>query len=260
MTLFEAKFSDFNISDITQKSINKDGVGKITLINVKLDDKENWMELLFEVKSSVNNPKHVDMKGKFRNGLKFGYSCILRFINLKPETVELLKQGKDVDKVIKKADVLVHCDDPSFYYQAAHEEDSGSHNARYQFQGTKGTGVWSTRHQAGGRKNGLGLCKHLYGCRHWLEDSSNILRVSAKLKDLKLPLAVKEEPVAKEEPKKEEPAVKEEPAKETPKEETEELKKRQGGNRAARRSGNAFDPETKTFHESVLYKLYKSSK
>lgn len=249
MTLFEAKFSDFNISDITQKSINKDGVGKITLINVKLDDKENWMELLFEVKSSVNNPRHVDMKGKFRNGLKFGYSCILRFINLKPDTIEELKKGNKVEDVIKKADVLVHCDDPSFYYQAAHEEDSGSHNARYQFQGTKGTGVWSTRHQAGGRKNGLGLCKHLFGCRHWLEDATNLSIVSAKLKDLKM--EPKEEP--KPEPPKEEP-------KEISKEEKSDLEKRQGGNRASRRQGNAFDPETRTFHESIMYRLYKSNK
>lgn len=234
MTLFEAKFSDFNISDITQKAINKNGVGLVTLINVKLDEKENWMELLFEVKSSINNPKHVDMKGKFRPGLKFGYSCILRFINLNSATIELLKQGKDVDKVIKTADVLVHCDDPSFYYQAAHEEDSKSHNARYAFQGTKGTGVWSVRHQAGGRKNGLGLCKHLFGCRHWLEDTSNISIVSAKLKDLKLP------------PKKDDPVEK---PKEEPK--TEPSKDQQTV------KGPAPKVEAPKVEESIIYKLYK---
>lgn len=188
MKLYEAKFDEFNISDITQKAINKKGIGKVNFINVKVNEKDMWCELLFEVESSEGNPIHTDMVGRFRNGLHYGYACNLRFIKVTPEQMELLKQGKGLQDVIDHNDVILHCDDPSFYWQGNHEEDDRKNNARYKFLGKKGSGVWSARHQAGGRKDGLALCKHLFGVRHWLEDSGNVGTIEQALRDLNLPL------------------------------------------------------------------------
>lgn len=252
MKLYEAKFDDFNISDITQKAINKKGIGQVNLINVKLDEKEKWCELLFEVESSTGNPIHTDMKGRFRTGLKFGYSCILRFTKLSDQQMEELKQGKGIQQIIDKNDVILHCDDPSFYWQGNHEEDSRKHNARYQFQGKKGSGEWSLRHQAGGRKDGLALCKHLFGVRHWLEDSGNVASVNLKFRELNLPLkSDQDEENREEEEKKDDQVVRQNVN--DPKGDGKNAAER----RRDKRSGSAWNPETHSFEESVLYKLYK---
>ena len=95
MKLLETVIDDFNISEITANAIKDKGLGAVALINTILDEKAMTLELLFEVKSSVDDPHHVDMKGKERKGLKYGYSVIIKFFGLKPEHIEGLKEGDE---------------------------------------------------------------------------------------------------------------------------------------------------------------------
>lgn len=203
MKLLETKIEDFNLSQITKDSIDKKGLGKTLLINTILDEKYKTLELLFEVKSSVNDPHHVDMKGKERKGLKFGYSVIIKFFGLTPEHIKGLKKADEealVDVIID-CDAKVHCDDPSFYWQAGQERNHKKKNARYDFQGTPGKGIWAQRHALAGGKDGERLCKHLYAAREWLIDNTaSVVRVIKKDFFARHPEAKN---LPKEEPKKE---------------------------------------------------------
>ena len=100
MKLLETVIDDFNISEITANAIKDKGLGAVALINTILDEKAMTLELLFEVKSSVDDPHHVDMKGKERKGLKYGYSVIIKFFGLKPEHIEGLKEGDDEGRLV----------------------------------------------------------------------------------------------------------------------------------------------------------------
>lgn len=174
MKLLETKLDDFNISDITKKAIDKNGLGAVTFINAKVNQNNRTIELLFEVDSSVGDPKHVDMKGKVNDKLKHGYSSVVNFVDVTDEMFKGLSEGDEetfID-VLTDCDAKVHCDDPSFYWQGAHEEDSKKKNTRFGFQGTKGSGMWTLMHKDAGGKEGERLCKHLYAVKNFIIKNS----------------------------------------------------------------------------------------
>ena len=214
MKLLETVIDDFNISEITANAIKDKGLGAVALINTLLDEKAMTLELLFEVKSSVDDPHHVDMKGKERKGLKYGYSVIIKFFNLKPEHIEGLKEGDEeaLFDVIVDCDAKVHCDDPSFYWQSGHERNHKKKNARYDFQGTPGQGIWAERHAMAGGKDGSRLCKHLYAAREWLIDNTEkVAKVCKKDYEYRNGKSNKMPSTLTTPPKKEEPAKEEIP-------------------------------------------------
>ena len=164
--LFEFTLMDMDISGVTRKAIEKDGLGKLRLINANVygDD----LELLFEMESSHDAPKHVDMQGKEKPGLKYGYACGIRFL----KATKVLKKDEKFDednlkKVFDKCDVQVHCDCPAFYWQGMHQDDSANKTAKYKFQGTPGNHKWTLIHADKGGKTGQALCKHLFKCQEW---------------------------------------------------------------------------------------------
>lgn len=212
MKLLETVIDDFNISEITANAIKDKGLGAVALINTLLDEKAMTLELLFEVKSSVDDPHHVDMKGKERKGLKYGYSAIIKFFKLKPEHIEGLKEGDEgaLFDVISDCDAKVHCDDPSFYWQSGQERNHKKKNARYDFQGTPGQGIWAERHAMAGGKDGSRLCKHLYAAREWLIDNTEkVAKVCKKDYEYRNGKSNKMPSTLTTPPKKEEPAKEE---------------------------------------------------
>ena len=174
MKLLETKLDDFNISDITKKAIEKNGLGAVTFINAKVNQNNKTVELLFEGDSSVGDPKHVDMKGKVNDKLKHGYSSVVNFVDVTDEMFKGLAEGDEETfmDVLTDCDAKVHCDDPSFYWQGAHEEDSKKKNTRFGFQGTKGSGMWTLMHKEAGGKEGERLCKHLYAVKEFIIKNS----------------------------------------------------------------------------------------
>jgi len=76
MIFKETKLQDFDISEITKKAIDKNGVNEPLLISAKLDKDD--LELLFEVESTADEHHKVDLKGNNRDSVR-GYAVVLRF-------------------------------------------------------------------------------------------------------------------------------------------------------------------------------------
>lgn len=179
--LQEFVISDFNISGITQKAIDKDGLGQVKLINATVFGQD--LELLFEVGSSHNEPVHVDMHGKQNPNLKYGYAAVLRFLEMKKVIKEKPLGKGNIDAVFRKCDVQVHCDCPAFYWQGIHQDDSSNHTAKYKFQGKPGNHAWTMRHANAGGTTGQALCKHLYAVTEWLFKHEEDVMEKLQLKD-----------------------------------------------------------------------------
>ena len=172
--LKEETIEDFDISGITQKSINKNGVKDPLLISANVIEEANKkdLELLFEVESSEDEAHKVDLKGNPKES-KRGYAVVVRFKDI--------QDTEDIDKIIEDCDVVVHCDCPAFYFQGMQQDDSINGNARYKFQGEGGNHSWTLRHAHAGGKTGKALCKHLESVKKWLEDKSNHKEIQNKI-------------------------------------------------------------------------------
>jgi hypothetical protein len=173
--LFETAIKDMHTSGITNKSIQKDGTGRVQLIKAVLNGNQS-LSLLYEVESSHDDNKHFSVNGQLMAGLQHGYAVQLQFDNVSNivpndfATLPYSTQEQIIKQVFDKADVRVQCDCGSFYWQGMHQEDD-KHNTSYlPFTGTPGKDIWLGRHNASGNAPGEQLCKHLWAVKESIDN------------------------------------------------------------------------------------------
>lgn len=155
-----------SISGITSKSIEKNGIKDAFLVSAQAT--ADKLILLFEVQSSRDNNKHVNIYGQVQSFLKHGYSVTIAFYQISrfvPKT--WLQEGAQKAKqyiatIVKNCDVKVSCDCPAFYWQGMWEGDDKKKTDYLDFAGTHGKGVWNAKHAQSGGKIGQQMCKHIY--------------------------------------------------------------------------------------------------
>ena len=79
MTLREYRLNQLGISTITDKAIEKFGTGDVAVISARMTGN---LDIVFEVQSSTDDNKHVDLKGNFEPFLQKGYAVTLSFLNV----------------------------------------------------------------------------------------------------------------------------------------------------------------------------------
>jgi hypothetical protein len=181
--LLEYTLDQLSTSGITNKSIQKDGLGKVRFIKAILNY-PNSLHLLFEVDSSHDNNQHFSLNGQLMAGLSNGYAVQLHFVNISnimpPNFTSLpyTQQSQILQLVFDQADVKVSCDCGAFYWQGMHEEDSKKDTSYYSFSGQPGTGAWQDKHVASGLPTqGQQECKHIYSVAEQLNSEiPNILK------------------------------------------------------------------------------------
>ena len=166
MTLREYRLNQLGISTITDKAIEKFGTGDVAVISARMTGN---LDIVFEVQSSTDDNKHVDLKGNFEPFLQKGYAVTLSFLNVNrilPKDWQTKNQTalKQMFKnIFDKCDVKIHCDCPAFYWQGMQEEDDKKHVSYFDFSGQRGKGIWSGRHMSsGGISQGQQMCKHIW--------------------------------------------------------------------------------------------------
>lgn len=189
MKLCEYMLDQMNISGITNRAISNYGLGQSWLISASISNDQ--LQLMYEVQSSRDDNKHVDLKGNFQDFLKNGYSVRFEFY----EIDEILPQDwrsrneQEVSQYIKNildvCDCKVHCDCPAFYWQGMQEEDSKKKTSYFNFSGTPGRDIWQSKHrESGGFTSGQQICKHIFNVKHdLLYDNDNMVKeILEKLK------------------------------------------------------------------------------
>ena len=183
MKLYEFVVEDMAISDVTKKSIEKNGTGQVHFVKAIVEN--NALELLIEVESSHKTATHVDMKGNQKAAFGYGYACIVRFEDIDKALHGEKLSRSNIQDVLDTCDVKVHCDCPAFYWQGMHQDDSANNTARYKFQGTGGAHKWTMIHVDAHGKTGKALCKHLYAALEWLKINKGVIEDYLKLQELK---------------------------------------------------------------------------
>lgn len=172
MKLFEYTLAQMTTSDITQKSIDKNGTGHVILVSASASDIE--LTFVFGVESSTNENKHVGPQGQplpfltREYAVRFTWTGINKIVP-KGWTSQGTESAKQyINQIIKNCDVKVSCDCPAFYWQGMWEDDSEKKTSYFNFAGTKGTGMWSARHQDAGAVKGQQMCKHQWAASVYL--------------------------------------------------------------------------------------------
>ncbi len=179
MTLREYTLNQMNISGITMAAISKNGLGNVSLVSASEDGKK--LSLIIGVQSSVNDNKHVDLKGNPQPFLKREYAVRLEFININKVVPNNWTQQNDqtiaqyLQQIYNKCDVKIACDCPSFYWQGMHEGDAEKKTSYFDFMGTHGKGIWNARHAGAGGNIGQQMCKHVYNA------SKNLVNLSSEI-------------------------------------------------------------------------------
>lgn len=185
MTLREYTLSQMSISGITQKAMDKDGLGAEFLASATTDGKK--LDLIYGVQSSHDDNRHVDFRGNPQPFLKREYSVRVTFTGIdKVVPADWNKQGiqkakQYISQIVRNCDVKVHCDCPAFYWQGMHEDDAVKNTSYFNFMGTKGRGIWSARHQDAGVKKGQQMCKHIWAATFKMLDQKKLDEIITKL-------------------------------------------------------------------------------
>jgi hypothetical protein len=163
--LQELQRSGLQISPVTDRAINKYGLGDITFKNAQLKYPDS-LEIHFQVESSQGkgNETHFSNNG---NPLAFasGYKVTIQFINFgsfaPPNllSLPLSQQIIYIKEIFDKADIKVSCDCGAWYWQGTSELlDRNPPDSNYEgFHGQHGKGIWDTIHNTKNR-----ICKHIY--------------------------------------------------------------------------------------------------
>lgn len=185
MTLREYTLSQMNVSGITSSAIEKDGIRDPFLIKaVASGDK---LQLFFEVQSSHDDNRHVNVYGQAQPFLRHGYSVSLAFYQINryvPSTwlqEGMQKAAQYLKTIIAKCDIKVGCDCPAFYWQGMWEGDDKKKTDYMDFAGTHGKGLWNGRHAERGGKIGQQMCKHIYSAANSLRNDDMIRNIAEKL-------------------------------------------------------------------------------
>jgi len=166
--LFETLIKDFVTSGITDKSIDKSGLGSARFIKAVLNMGKS-LHLLFEVDSSSDQGStHFSVNGQPLHGLNKGYAVQVKFNNINKvmpadfTSLPYSQQAQIIQQVFDQCDAQVQCDCGAFYWQGMFEKDDEKNNTSSPFTGTAGKDIWANRHDQSGNKRGEQLCKHLY--------------------------------------------------------------------------------------------------
>ena len=151
MTLREYTLNQMNISGITMAAISKNGLGNVSLVSASEDGKK--LSLIIGVQSSVNDNKHVDLKGNPQPFLKREYAVRLEFIN--------------INKVVPNDWTQQNDQTIAQYLQQIYN------TSYFDFMGTHGKGIWNARHAGAGGNIGQQMCKHVYNAYKNLKNLSS---------------------------------------------------------------------------------------
>ena len=168
MRLDEWKIKDLLVSDITNNSIGKFGLGNASLYDVKINYPNNIL-LSFEVQSSSDKgATHFSNNGQELAGKSNGYEVELNFVNianLVPSnfaSLQYSQQQQILQTVFAQADIEVSCDCGAWYWQGMEQDGDKSGLSYYAFTGHPGKDIWKNKHKVAGGDSGKGICKHIH--------------------------------------------------------------------------------------------------
>lgn len=176
-----------SVSGITSKSIEKNGIKDAFLVSAQAT--ADKLTLLFEVQSSRDDNRHVNIYGQAQPFLKHGYSVTIAFYQINrfvPKT--WLQEGAQKAKqylaaIIKNCDVKVSCDCPAFYWQGMWEGDDKKKTDYLDFAGTHGKGIWNAKHAQSGGRIGQQMCKHIYSAANSINRQIDSIAAKLGVKD-----------------------------------------------------------------------------
>jgi hypothetical protein len=179
--LFEVSLDNMQTSGITNKSIQKNGTGRVQFIKAILNGNQS-LHLLYEVESSHDDNKHFSVNGQLMQGLQHGYAVQLHFTNIDTIvpfnflTLSFSAQQQILQAVFDKADVKVQCDCGAFYWQGFNEQDDKKGTSYLPFTGTPGEDTWAIKHDASGAPpRGQIICKHLWAVKETIDQDIPVI-------------------------------------------------------------------------------------
>ena len=170
-TLLEYTVKDFKsdgVSPLTKKHFKirqAEGQPGLTLESIIWDETEDSLLLEYFVIPTFDDSVTVtDFKGGSSKDNHYEteveFTEVSQYLGTKEEFLELSKgdQIKKLREMIKNSDILLHSNSPVWYWQGHFENANEKDFAIYDFQGTKGKGIWQKKH--GDKK--LNISKHIF--------------------------------------------------------------------------------------------------